>query len=397
MARANRGSPEPPFSTRSAVYSPTAGPCLKPWPEPPPTTQTLSRPGWRSISEVAVRGVLVLADPGLHDRRVLQARGSARPRTPAPAGHRLGGDHALAVVGVEGGTVSVGRDLEAPALEVGHAVEVSGSKSIQVGMAGGAKRGSPGGTPKKKTCWRVGKMRPPSGLGHHLAEPRTAGEDERRSRSPTLRSPSGSRASRALAGGRQHVGRGVFRAARHCVGHHRLHGPASHEGSALGLPDRPASGRPPRSAGSACGARPRSSVSCRMPDLREGGEARLARPVRLPMAIQRTPVSWKSSGRPTFAKKRLPQAERAVGEARVDLVGSVAHAGSPATRPRRRHGRWRVRTCPGGGRRRRPGAGTTPSMPRSSPRPPPPRRSSSSSSPSLSPPGSTPRPRAPRG
>src|SRR5262249_17397920 len=27
----------------------TAGPCLKPWPEPPPTSQTFSNSGWRSM------------------------------------------------------------------------------------------------------------------------------------------------------------------------------------------------------------------------------------------------------------------------------------------------------------------------------------------------------------
>src|SRR5262245_59845550 len=35
--------------TRAATYSPNAGPCLNPWPEPPPASQTLSKSGWRSI------------------------------------------------------------------------------------------------------------------------------------------------------------------------------------------------------------------------------------------------------------------------------------------------------------------------------------------------------------
>ncbi len=34
--------------TASATISPITGPCLKPWPEPPPTIQTFSASGWRS-------------------------------------------------------------------------------------------------------------------------------------------------------------------------------------------------------------------------------------------------------------------------------------------------------------------------------------------------------------
>ena len=42
VARLKRGSTAPPARMRAATYSPIAGPCLKPCPEPPPTSQTFS-------------------------------------------------------------------------------------------------------------------------------------------------------------------------------------------------------------------------------------------------------------------------------------------------------------------------------------------------------------------
>src|ERR1039458_3743752 len=52
-------------------------------------------------------------------------------------------------------------------------------KSIHTGMAGGAKRGSPGGVPKKNASWGVGTMRLASKSGKQFGQPRTAGEYER--------------------------------------------------------------------------------------------------------------------------------------------------------------------------------------------------------------------------
>src|SRR5579885_3302927 len=49
LASEKRGSAVMPSSSRPATYSPTAGPCLKPWPEPPPTSHTFSNSGCRSI------------------------------------------------------------------------------------------------------------------------------------------------------------------------------------------------------------------------------------------------------------------------------------------------------------------------------------------------------------
>src|SRR6185369_16527493 len=48
-AREKRGSGIPVSRIRDATYSPTKGPCLNPWPEPPPTSQTLSNCGCLSI------------------------------------------------------------------------------------------------------------------------------------------------------------------------------------------------------------------------------------------------------------------------------------------------------------------------------------------------------------
>ena len=46
LSRLKRGSiPSLLPSILAATYSPTTGPCLKPWPEPPPTSQTLSNCG----------------------------------------------------------------------------------------------------------------------------------------------------------------------------------------------------------------------------------------------------------------------------------------------------------------------------------------------------------------
>ena len=39
----------PPPETSAAARRPTSGPCLKPWPDPPPTSTTLGIAGWRSI------------------------------------------------------------------------------------------------------------------------------------------------------------------------------------------------------------------------------------------------------------------------------------------------------------------------------------------------------------
>src|SRR5439155_3825411 len=46
--RAWKGSGSRRASMESATYSASAGPCLKPWPEPPPRSHQSSRSGWRS-------------------------------------------------------------------------------------------------------------------------------------------------------------------------------------------------------------------------------------------------------------------------------------------------------------------------------------------------------------
>src|SRR6476469_230832 len=48
LASANLGSTTPFPETNDTTWAPTAGPCLNPCPEPPPTSHTFSNSGWRS-------------------------------------------------------------------------------------------------------------------------------------------------------------------------------------------------------------------------------------------------------------------------------------------------------------------------------------------------------------
>src|SRR6202795_623087 len=51
LASENRGSAGPPSNICCATYSPNAGPCLNPCPEPPPANHTLLNAGCRSIKK----------------------------------------------------------------------------------------------------------------------------------------------------------------------------------------------------------------------------------------------------------------------------------------------------------------------------------------------------------
>jgi hypothetical protein len=88
------------LATRSAAYRPTAGPCLKPCPDPAPTSTTFSNSGWRSISRspfelfsywqtrVSTSGA---ASAG---KRLAVARISAQPSAPAGRHFGVGADRA---------------------------------------------------------------------------------------------------------------------------------------------------------------------------------------------------------------------------------------------------------------------------------------------------------------
>src|SRR5260370_34378968 len=52
LASRYHGSAVSSFSTRRATISPSAGPCLNPWPEPPPTIHTFTFPGCRSTMKL---------------------------------------------------------------------------------------------------------------------------------------------------------------------------------------------------------------------------------------------------------------------------------------------------------------------------------------------------------
>ena len=71
--------------------------------------------------KIAVRGVLVLADARLDERRVRERRDSLGQKA-AHLFERLRGRHALRRVGVELRAVAVERDLDAAAFQIGQAV-----------------------------------------------------------------------------------------------------------------------------------------------------------------------------------------------------------------------------------------------------------------------------------
>ena len=96
----------------------------------------------------------------------LRAPESAGPGTRGRAASVSRRDDALAGVRVERRAVAVGRELEAARLEVRQAVDLLGEVHPGRHRAAGAKRSSPGGGPKKKTSWRVGKMRSPRRSGN---------------------------------------------------------------------------------------------------------------------------------------------------------------------------------------------------------------------------------------
>ena len=101
---------------------PTAGPCLKPWPDPPPTIHTFGHAGWRSMMKspldvfsywqtcASTSGAV----PSAGNRRAKKARGRA---------HRVVADDPLGRVRVDRRAVPVDADLEAVRVEVGNAVE----------------------------------------------------------------------------------------------------------------------------------------------------------------------------------------------------------------------------------------------------------------------------------
>ena len=108
-------------STRFAASSPTAGPCLKPWPDPPPTTHTLSCPD-AVDQEIAVGRVLVLADASSDDRRALHRREPPLDPRTRPS-DRVGVRRPVVGVRIDRRTVFVDADFDAAVLESGMPID----------------------------------------------------------------------------------------------------------------------------------------------------------------------------------------------------------------------------------------------------------------------------------
>ena len=101
---------------RFATYSPTAGPCLNPCPEPPPTNQTFSAPGCRSIRKSPLevfsywqtRVSTIGASRSAGNRRATYARTSSA----AASRH-----NPRLRVGIDARSVSIERNLESARLD----------------------------------------------------------------------------------------------------------------------------------------------------------------------------------------------------------------------------------------------------------------------------------------
>ena len=174
--RRNRSWVTSSFVTRSATYSPTAGPCLKPWPDPPPAIQTLSKPGWRSMTKSPFE-VFSYWQTGSPRRARPSGRGNAGPRRPAPW-EPPRSTRRSPRVGIDGVPVAHRRrDLEAAALEVGDAVELL-AEVDPGGQGGRGETRVARGHAEEEDLLAGGKDPAPEGPREHAAEPWATREDE---------------------------------------------------------------------------------------------------------------------------------------------------------------------------------------------------------------------------
>src|SRR5206468_12066001 len=85
--------------------------------------------------EVAVRGVLVLADPGFSERRVGE-RGKALGEEAVGFGETAGGDAAVSRIGLEVGTVTIEGKFDAAGFDIGNAVGAARIGEVDPGGEG---------------------------------------------------------------------------------------------------------------------------------------------------------------------------------------------------------------------------------------------------------------------
>ena len=88
------------------------GPCLNPWPDPPPTSQTLSQAGWRSMTK-SVSGVVSYWQTRVSTTGAPAIDGNRSSQVAPAEPDRLGIDDALAVGRVEDRAVAVRREFHA--------------------------------------------------------------------------------------------------------------------------------------------------------------------------------------------------------------------------------------------------------------------------------------------
>ncbi len=158
------------------MCSPTTGASLKPWPEPPPASQRFSAPRMAVEDEVAVRGVLVLADAGLDERRAGH-RGEAAGEDGAGLRQALRRREALVRRRVDLRAAGVVRHLEAAVAVARDAVEdplaeVDPERAAVLVEAPVARRRA-----EEEDLLAGGAESRPHEVGEQPAEPWAAGED----------------------------------------------------------------------------------------------------------------------------------------------------------------------------------------------------------------------------
>ena len=141
-----------------ARYSPIAGPCLKPWPEPPPTNQTLLISGCRSIRKSPFE-VFSYWQTRVSTIGASRSAGNLRLHARESRPGLLGNDARLRVR-IDAFAVRIQGNFQSAALEIWHSVTELFLKQ-KCRQCGRRNRRSPGGMPKKNTSCRLGKMRPP--------------------------------------------------------------------------------------------------------------------------------------------------------------------------------------------------------------------------------------------
>ena len=344
------GSGGPPRRA-AATASASAGPCLKPWPEPPPSSQHRRPPGQRRGDEVGVGRELVAARLGAGERRVGE-RGEARAEE--GAGERLRRVRGRRQLGVrrERRAVEVRRGLHAEPVEVARAVD----RVVEVDERGHAVR-----RPRRPAVEEEQLLpgRPDRDLrGEQRAEPRAAGPDDGvgLERAPVVQPDTVAVRGRLARGPRSRRGR-----------RHAAPAPGSRAGRAGRRPRARAAGTraPPRRSWGTAGRRRRDRAA------RTGSPAPSSSPRWRPRSRPRRGPSTRGRTRPSGPRRTRPRA-RATGSARAAprrcrSRRAVAAADQPRLPARGRARRRPARTGRRGSPRPRRGPAATRARPRTRP------------------------------